>query len=88
MGLMLTSLSGSSWSFSWIHKTQLEAPSTPDSLLPSSMDAKRSGSSRFLCIQTTEIPNTSEILLSSIMKNGFFTVFKNYFMFGIGIWND
>jgi hypothetical protein len=39
MGLTWTSLSGSSWSFSWIQTTHLKAPSTPDSLLSSRMDA-------------------------------------------------
>jgi hypothetical protein len=38
MGLTRTSLSGSSWNFSWIQKTKLEAPSSPDSLLSSRMD--------------------------------------------------
>jgi hypothetical protein len=33
MGLMLTSLSGSSWSFSWIQTIQPWIPSTPDSFL-------------------------------------------------------
>jgi hypothetical protein len=39
MGLTRTSLSGSSWSFSWIQTTPPEVPSTPDSLLSSRMDA-------------------------------------------------
>jgi hypothetical protein len=33
MGLTRTSLSGSSWSFSWIQTTQYEVASTPNSLL-------------------------------------------------------
>jgi hypothetical protein len=37
-------LRGSSWSFSGIQTTQPEAPSTPDSLLSSRMDAQRSRS--------------------------------------------
>jgi hypothetical protein len=45
MGLTQTSLSGSSWIFSWIQTTQPEVPSTPDSLLSSKMDAQRIGSS-------------------------------------------
>jgi hypothetical protein len=45
MVLMWTSHSGSSWSFSWIQTTQLEAPSTPDSWLSSRMDAQRIESS-------------------------------------------
>jgi hypothetical protein len=45
MGLARTSLSGSSWSFSWIQTTQLEASSTPDSLPSSRMDSQRIGSS-------------------------------------------
>jgi hypothetical protein len=36
---MRTILSGSSLSVSWIQTTQLEAPSTPESLLSSRMDA-------------------------------------------------
>jgi hypothetical protein len=33
------------WSFSWIQITQLDDPSTPDSLLSSRMDAQKIGSS-------------------------------------------
>jgi hypothetical protein len=86
MELIQTSLSGSSWSFSWIQTIQ--PLSTPHSLLSSRMDAQRIGSSAYLVMTFREIENLMPMkepadktrMFQTLLKGKAFSYFEHHLM--------